>query len=165
SAQPAAPATDTGSRGAQRFPELAWLVGEWQGYGEFSDRVTYIRKVFAYDVGGVLLSERTVDMFPPARPSTEFEVHQDLMLFYRAGDTLRARAFYVESFVTACEVTVGEGATIVVETTAVENGPPDLRTRYSITPDGPDRFTGVFEIARAGHDFEPVEQLAMRRVY
>jgi len=165
SALPAQPPAGETARGDDRLHELAWLVGEWQGYGEFSDRITYIRKVFAYDVGGVVLSERTVDMFPPARPSTEFEIHQDLVLFYRAGATLRARGFYVESFVTACDVTVGEDATIVVETTAVENGPPDLRTRYTITPDGPDRFTAVFEIARPGHDFEAVERLAMRRVY
>lgn len=165
SAQPAAPPARETARGPERLHELAWLVGEWQGYGEFSDRITYIRKVFAYDVGGVVLSERTVDMLPPARPSTEFEIHQDLVLFYRAGETLRARGFYAESFVTACDVSVGEDGTIVVETTAVENGPPDLRTRYTVTPDSPDRFTAVFEIARPGHDFEPVERLAMRRIY
>jgi hypothetical protein len=31
-----------GKRAAERFAPLDWLVGEWQGYGKFPNRTTYI---------------------------------------------------------------------------------------------------------------------------
>jgi hypothetical protein len=37
-------------RGRERFESLAWLEGEWQGYGKFSDRVTYIRKHYSFEL-------------------------------------------------------------------------------------------------------------------
>ena len=153
------------TRGVERFPEMAWLVGEWQGYGEFEDRVTYIRKLYAFDVGGMFLTERTIDMFPPARPSVDFEVRHDLRIFYRDGGELRAKGFYVESFVTNADVAVAADGAIVIETTAVENGPVDVRTRYTVVPDGNDRFTAKFEVATAGNQYAVLESLQLRRIY
>ena len=35
------PGSEAGvARGADRFPALDWLVGEWQGYGEFAHEET-----------------------------------------------------------------------------------------------------------------------------
>ncbi len=74
------------ARFAARFEAFDWLIGEWQGYGQFADRTGYIHKRYSYDVAGMYFVERTLDMFPPPQPSTEFEVHQDFTLrFELAG--------------------------------------------------------------------------------
>jgi hypothetical protein len=48
-----------GAVGEERFAPIAWLEGEWRGYGEFPDRVNYIHKTYEYDVAGMYLVERT----------------------------------------------------------------------------------------------------------
>ena len=150
--------------GAARFPELAWLAGEWQGYGRFDTRVTYIHKSFAYDVAGRYLIERTRDMFPPEKPTTEFELHQDFTTYYRT-DTggCRAKGFFVEGYVWNSTVTA-TGDRIVVETDTVENAPAGMRARITYVKDGPDGLTGTFEIAMPGQDFKMFEALVMRRI-
>ena len=104
------------ARYAVRFEPLDWLIGEWQGYGEFSNRTTYIHKRYSYEVAGVYLVERTLDVFPPPEPSTEFEVHQDFSVFYRDNVTgdFTANGFFVETFVTDAEVRVLEDGPIAV---------------------------------------------------
>ena len=149
--------------GAARFPELAWLAGAWQGYGQFGERVTYIHKAFSYEVAGRYLVERTLDMFPPARPTTEFELHQDVTTFYRTAGGYRAKGFYVEGFVWNSTVTAGADR-VVVETESVENGPAGIRARVTYVKDGPDGFKGTFELAMPGQDFTLVETLVMRRI-
>lgn len=153
------------ARGAVRFPELDWLVGQWQGYGEFEDRWTLIRKSWAYEMSGMYLVERTIDMFPPDEPSTEFEIHEDFTVVYRGeGDRLRARGFFVEGFVTEAEVQTSEGgARVVIEMTGVENGPAGMRARYSISRTGPDSFEATFEIAPPGADYTVDETIQMER--
>jgi len=150
--------------GAERFPELAWLVGEWQGYGQFDSRVTYIHKTFAYEVAGRYLVERTRDIFPPVTPSTEFELHQDFTAFLRTtSGGYRAKGFYVEGYVWNSTVTATADR-LVVETESVENAPAGLRGRITYVKDGPDRFTGTFEFAKPGQDYTLFEKLVMRRV-
>lgn len=150
--------------GVQRFPELAWLVGEWQGYGQFADRVTYIHKSFSYEVAGRYLVERTRDIFPPEKPTTDFELHQDFTTFYRmdAGG-YRAKGFFVEGYVWSSTVTA-TGDRVVVETDSVENAPAGMRARITYVRDGPDGFRGTFEMAMPGADYKAFETLVMRRV-
>ncbi len=153
--------------GDDRFTPLAWLVGEWQGYGKFTKRTTYVHRKYSYDLGGIYLVERTIDMFPPAEPSTDFEVHQDFVVYYRdttAGD-LRAKAFFVEAFVTSETVRIGEGGQrIITESTQIENGPPGLRTRFILTRETDDRFKETFEIAKPGKEYELVEESVFKRL-
>lgn len=151
-------------RADARFPGLAWLEGEWRGYGEFTNRTTYIHKTWEFDVAGIFLTERTIDMFPPAEPSTEFEVHQDLTVFYWDGTTLKAKGFYVEGFVWNSLVSTTSEGHIVIETAEVENGPPGVKARYTIRPDGADAFTATFELAFGDKDYGLMETLTMRRV-
>lgn len=163
----AAPAAEQADRAPARFAPFEWLVGEWRGYGEFSNRTTWIHKRFGYDVGGVYFYERTVDMFPPAELSTDFELHQDVSYFYRVGPSgeYRAKSFYMEGFVTSASVAVNDGGReIVIEATSVENGPPGMRSRITYTREGPDRFRGLFELAMPGKEFGKVEELTMTRV-
>lgn len=150
--------------GAARFPELAWLIGEWQGYGQLGDRVTYIHKAFTFEVAGRYLVERTRDVFPPAKPTTEFELHQDVTTFYRTdAGGYRAKGFYVEGYVWNSTVSV-TGDRVVVETDSVENAPAGMLARITFVKDGPDGFRGTFEIAMPGEDYKLVETLVMRRV-
>jgi hypothetical protein len=155
------------ARGPDRFGPLHWLIGEWQGYGKFSDRSTLIHKSFFYDVAGMYLIERTIDMFPPDSLTTEFEVHQDFTVYYRHNrdGSILAKGFFVESYVTFATVEIGDdGRIIVVGMHEVENGPPGMRTRYTIRQRGADQFEATFEIAMPGEDYVVSEELLMKRM-
>ncbi len=154
-------------RGDGRFASLVWLVGEWRGYGRFEERVTYLHRKYSYDLGGMYLVERTVDVFPPPEPSTDFEVHQDFVVYYRDTTTgaLKAKAFFVEAFVTSETVSGGENnKPLVMESTQIENAPPGLRTRFTLTRETDARFKETFEIAKPGKEYELVEELVMERL-
>ncbi len=155
-------------RGAARFGELDWLIGEWQGYGVFAEGRNQIHKSYGYEVGGMFLVERTLDMFPTETPSTDYEIHQDFMVVYRdtLGGGLLAKTFFIEAFVASSELTVAEGGDVfVIESTRIENGSPGMRTRYTIRRQWPDDFTGTFELAFDGGEFTVFEELTLRRIY
>ena len=157
----------SGKTGSDRFPPIAWLEGEWRGYGEFPDRVNFAHKTYEYDLAGMYLVERTEALFPPEEPSTDFEVHQDVTYFYRDSFTggFRAVGFYVESFVTISTVEVSEdGGRIVVETTDVHNGPPGMRSRSTYTKETDDSFSLLFEVAMPGQDYALYEEIVMERI-
>ena len=127
---------------------LAWLEGDWRGYGLFASDTTYIHKRFARDLRGTVLVERTFDIFPPDEPTTEYEVHEDFTVYHADGSVVRAKSFFVEGFSWRSVVRVSEsGDSIVVETEGVENGPPGSRARITMVRAGPDAFTSVFELA------------------
>jgi hypothetical protein len=150
-----------------RFEPMAWLIGEWQGYGEFSDRTTYIHKRYSYEVAGMYLVEKTLDIFPPPEVSTDFEVHQDFSVFYRENKTgeFSANGFYVETFVTGASVTLlDDGESFVVESSSIHNGPPGMRTRITYTRIGTDEFRLLFEIAPPELDYQVTEQSRFRRI-
>ena len=72
-------------------------------------------------------------MFPPDTLSTEYEIHQDFTVFYRANGTMKAKTFFVESYGTSANVVLStEGDTITIEAIEVENGPPGMRSRLSM---------------------------------
>lgn len=155
------------ARFADRFESFDWLIGEWQGYGEFSNRTTYIHKRFSYEVAGVYFSERTLDVFPPPEPTTEFEVHQDLAFFQRDNSTgaLTATTFFVETFVTTASVKVlDDGESFVVESTSIQNAPPGMRTRMTYTRTGVDGFELLFELAPPGGEYQAMEEAVFRRI-
>ena len=138
-----------------------------RGYGRFTQRTAYIHKRFYYDLAGVFLIERTLDIFAPAQPATHYELHQDFTIYYRddATETYRAKGFFVETSVTSCMVEVLEaGARLVIESTGVENGPAGMRSRIAYARETPDRFTGRFGLAPPGKDFALVEKLVMARL-
>lgn len=154
-------------KGADRFEELHWLVGQWQGYGRFTNRTTYIHKEYYYDVAGMFLIERTLDMFPPPEPSTEFEIHQDFTVFYRDTQTgrLKAKGFYVEGFVWSSDLTVSDnGRTIIIEATEIDNAPQGMRGKITILRDGDDEYRAIFDLAMPAKDYEELEELVMTRV-
>jgi hypothetical protein len=150
-----------------RFGPLAWLEGEWTGYGEFPDRTNYIHKTFEHDQAGMFMIERTLAVFPPEELSTDFEAHQDMVVYYldEPTGTYRAKAFYVEGFVTSFGIDVNEdGSLIVLESTDVEGGPPGMRSRMTISRETDDRYVAVFEIAMPNRDYAVYEEITMERV-
>ena len=167
-AQSDAPSQDwSEARFGARFEAFDWLIGEWQGYGQFEDRTTYIHKRYSYDVAGVYLVERTLDVFPPQEVSTDFEVHQDFSVFYRNNQTgdFALNGFFVETFVTQAAVGVAQdGSSFVVESTSIYNGPPEMRTRMTYTRSGTDEFRLRFEIAPPGQEYRVAEEAVFKRI-
>lgn len=148
---------------AAETADLAWLEGEWQGYSTMGDKHNLNRKWFAWEMGGLYLVERTVAVFPPAEPSTEYETHQDRAWYYAVGGELRMKGFYSEGFVQNGTVAV-DGDTLTVLGTSVEGGPPGMRTRLRYVRQGDDRMTGSFEIDWDGGGFRPSSTYEFRRV-
>jgi len=156
---------DADLRGAARFGPLAWLVGEWQGYGIFPDDTTYIHKRFDYETAGVHLVERTIDIFPPEDLGTDYQLHQDFAVYYRDGSDYHVKSFFVEGFVWSSTVRVSSnGDTLLVATDQIENAPPTFRARITFIREGEDGFRGVFELAPDGQTFEVFERQVMRRI-
>ena len=154
-------------KGADRFEELHWLIGEWQGYGQFTSRTTYIHKEYYYDIAGMFFIERRLDMFPPPEPSTEFEIHQDFTVFYRDTQNggLKAKGFYVEGFVWSSNLKVSDDRrTIIIEATEIDNAPEGMRSKITILREGDDDYRAIFELAMPGRDYEELEELLMTRV-
>lgn len=151
-------------KGASRYPHLHWLIGEWKGYGQFTDRVTYIHKRFAYELAGMSLVERTMDVFPPAEASTEFELHQDVVHYYRNGDALEAIGFYVEGYVNLFSVSVEmDPLRMVAETYAVKGAPEGMRARITYEQTGENRLRGEFQLAMPEKELETIEILKLER--
>lgn len=64
------------ARFVERFQEIDWLIGEWQGYGVFTDNTTYIHRAYKYDVAGMSLKE----IFELAMQGQEYETMEELVL-------------------------------------------------------------------------------------
>jgi len=155
----------TDSTNSARLSEIDWLVGEWRGYGVFSNRTTYIHKSFSYEIGGKFLVEKTIDMFPPDTPSTEFEIHQDQVFYFLNADKLEAVGFYGEGFVNCFNLTVEQSAPkLIAQTYDVKNAPSGIRARITYEQEGDDHLQGIFELAMPGKQFDIVEKLTMERI-
>ncbi len=148
---------------ADDLASIAWLEGEWQGYSIMGEKSNVNHKEFRFEQAGHYLVERTVAMFPPAEPSTEYETHQDMNVFYVIGDELRAKAFFVEGFVQSSTVTL-DGAKVIIESTEVEGGPPGMRTRLTYVRGDGDGFTGTFEIDWSGEGYQPMSTYEFKRL-
>lgn len=150
---------------ASRFPPLEWLVGEWRGYGRFTDRTSYIHKRFSYELGGAVLVERTLDIFPPSELTTDFEIHRDIVHYFRNGEVFEAIGFYVEGHVNLFSVTVAENPSqLTAETYEVRNIPKGMRAKVIYEQDGETGLRGEFLLAAPGESLETVEKLVMQRI-
>ncbi|MBU0741518.1 hypothetical protein KKG45_06675 [bacterium] len=138
---------------AADLSDLAWLEGEWQGYSLMGETSNVNHKEFRFAQAGRYLVERTLAMFPPAEPSTDYETHQDMTVFYAIGGELRSKGFFAEGLVQSSAVTV-DGPRVIIESTEVEGGPPGMRARLVYERAGYDRFTGVFEVDWSGGGYE-----------
>jgi hypothetical protein len=131
----------------------------------FSADTTYIHKRFTRELRGTVLVERTVDMFAPAAATTDYEIHEDFTVYHPDGATLQAKGFFVEGFAWRSTVRVSVGGdSIVVETDAVENGPPGSRARITMVRTGPHGFTSLFELAFGDAPLAPYERSVFTRL-
>lgn len=147
--------------------QLDWLLGEWRGYGIVGKDMNTIYKRFYYDLAKVFFVERTTAMFPPSKPTTEYEIHQDLLFYYpdQASGKIKSKGFYVEGYVSSAIVEIAKnGDVITIESTQIENGPRGMAVRDKIMRQSEDEFKSTFEIARPGMDFKLSQKHTMRRM-
>lgn len=146
---------------------LDWLLGEWRGYGIVGKDMNTIYKRFYYDLAQVFFVERTTAMFPPSKPTTEYEIHQDLLFYYldEASGKIKTKGFYVEGYVSSANVEIAKnGDVITIESTLIENGPRGMAVRDTIMRQSEDEFKSTFEIARPGMDFKLSQKHTMKRM-
>ncbi len=142
---------------------VAWLEGEWQGYSIMGERSNVNHKEFRFEQAGRYFIERTIAMFPPAEPSTEFETHQDMTVYYEVDGALRAKGFFVEGFVQSSTVTI-DGSKVIIESLEVEGGPPGMCTRLIYERGLEGGFTGTFEIDWSGDGYSHYSTYEFKRI-
>lgn len=151
---------------AAELADVAWLAGQWQGYSLMGDRSNVNRKTFEFEVGGRYLVERTTAMFPPAEPSVDYELHEDMTVYYATGGELFAKSFFSEGFVQSSTVKVSADATeVVIESTAVEGGPPGMRARLTYRREADDHMTGTFQLDWSGQGYKTASTYEFKKVF
>lgn len=137
-ARPASPSGPTAALDATWAP-LAFLVGEWEGEAGATpggDRGWFSLQP---ELGGKVLVRRNVNESPRGR-------HEDLMTFYREGESLRA--FYVDNEEHVIHYTVVPGDRSVTLTSDEMPGRPRFRLTYQQREDA--KLDIVFAIQPPG---------------
>lgn len=143
------------------------LIGRWEGTatgkpGEGAQVRTYAA---ALRGGFIMGTNRTI--WEPTAEEPDGEIHEDINIlsFDRGGGTAVMRSFFVEGF--ACEyrcVDSADGVGLVFRADVIENGPPGMRARETISLVGDDRLESVFELAMRDGPFEPYSSEVLHRV-
>lgn len=153
---------------AERFGPLDALIGRWRGHTERPDGSPpgLVERTYAYVLGGLFVRAESIVTFPPEIPDAHQDVRyeQQWISFDVEGDRFVARGFFSEGFATLETITIESAPLrIVIESESIENGPSGMRTRHTLTLDGEDRLTDVFEIAMPGIGYRTYHTAHLQR--
>ncbi len=142
------------------FKDVRFLVGSWVGHETGAAGIGRGERVYEFILQGKYLLARNVSRFEPQEKNPRGEVHEDWAIFSydEARQELVLREFHSEGFVNQyVRERAGEaGKKLVFVSESVENGPPGLHARVTLSREGPDAFHEVFELAPPGKDFRPL---------
>ncbi|MEZ5289805.1 MAG: hypothetical protein R2745_01850 [Vicinamibacterales bacterium] len=148
SAQPAKP--------DDPFQVLRPFVGEWDGAEQGQPGQGRGERVYEFVLGGRYLHARNVSRFPPQSANPKGEIHEDWKFFSydRSARALALREFHVEGFVNYYLLDTAQSTPrrLVFESRQLENF--DGRARYTITIEGPDAFSEIFEVGPDGRHLD-----------
>jgi hypothetical protein len=90
-----------------------------------------------------------------------------VLSFDRGAGQLVMRGFYVEGYAHEyrCVRAAADGSKLVFEADQVENGPPGMRARETLTSIGPNELESAFQIAMPGEDFAPYTHERLTRTF
>jgi hypothetical protein len=148
---------DTQEEMTDIWESFRFLAGSWDGVetgapGEGKGIRTY--EFVLYDK---YLHHKNRSEFPPQEKNPDGEVHLDWAFF--SYDNFRGmyvmREFHGEGYVNtyAMSTNTENPNTFTFVSEHIENAPPGMRARYTITKVSDDKFTEKFEIAGPGKDF------------
>jgi hypothetical protein len=139
------------------------LVGHWQGttHGEPGDGRG--ERTYEFVLRGKFLRGTNRTTYPPQTKNPKGEVHEDVAYFSydRQQKRMVLRQFHAEGFVNEY---VQKDASLVFETSEIENIPPGWRARETYRAVSPDEFVEIFELAEPQKDFAVYSESRWRRV-
>lgn len=136
---------------------LTYFEGSWTAdiSGNAGDGKGEREYGFIFD--GTYLHHKNRAVFEPQEKNPEGEIHYDWGFFsYDTGRGLFVlREFHSEGYINRyiLDSLASSDSVFVFITEAVENGPPGMRARTTITIVSDDEFTEGFELAMPGKDF------------
>jgi hypothetical protein len=124
---------------------LEHLIGTWEGRetgaaGTGIAKRTYTRLFDRY----VEARHRSVSEPQDANPTGE--THEELIVFSADGSDLVAREFHSDGMVISFALADSSDDTLAFHMTGIENGPPGIVARLTLTMRGLDRLTEVLEL-------------------
>ena len=85
-------------------------------------------------------------MLEPREASPEGEVHEELMILSTDGGDIVAREFHSDGMVISYALAEASADRFVFTMIGLENGPPGVVGRLTLTMESDDRFTEVLEL-------------------
>jgi hypothetical protein len=148
---------------ADRFADVAFLVGQWEGTSEGQPGTGTVRRVYERVFNGRFIRFQNTSTYPPQPKNPKGEVHQDagFISFDNARKRLVLRQFHIEGFVNQY---VQEPDRLVFVSEAIENIPAGFRARETYVVLGPDAFEEIFELAEPGKEWEIYSRTRFTRV-
>jgi len=151
------------SPAADRFEEIAFLVGRWQGTSEGQPGKGSVTRTYERALNGRFIRVVNQSTYAPQEKNPKGEVHQDegFVSFDSTRKRLVLRQFHVEGFVNQY---VQEPGSLVFVSEAIENIPPGFRAKETYKQLGPDSFEETFELAEPGKEFALYSRTRFTRV-
>ena len=146
------------------------LLGRWEGTASGRPGTGHQIREYKLILRGQFILGTDETRWEPSTEQPGGDVHEDLSVlsFDRASGQLVMRGFYSEGLVHEyrCTAPAADGSRLVFEASQVENGPPGMRARETITFVVPGEIESTFELAMPGGDFEQYthERLKQTRV-
>jgi hypothetical protein len=133
-----------------------FLVGSWSGHETGVAGIGRGTRTYELILDGKYLHAKNTSRFEPQEKNPKGETHNDWQFI--SCDKMRGkvilREFHSEGFVNQYVLeTSASPDTFVVVSEALENSPPGLRARLTISKVSNDKFTEQFELAFPNKDF------------
>lgn len=162
-----APAASQEAPKPDRFADLRFLVGTWQGEQRGEPGQGTADRTYQFVLNDRFLQETNTSTYLPQERNPKGEVHRHLsMISYDSARKLFVfRQFHVEGFVnTYVQQPSSNDKTMVFVSEAIENIPAGYRARETYTILNGDEFTERFEIAEPGKEFQVYSEAHLKRV-
>ncbi|MGD0407746.1 MAG: hypothetical protein ABSB34_01940 [Candidatus Limnocylindrales bacterium] len=134
------------------------LLGRWEGPATGRPGIGHQVREYKLILRGQFILGTDETRWEPNAEQPSGDLHEDLSVlsFDRASGQLVMRGFYSEGLVHEyrCLDPEADGSRLVFEADQVENGPPGMRARETISFVGPGEIESTFELAMPGGGFE-----------
>ncbi len=132
------------TKSGDEWKPLAWLIGDWTGSGSGAPGQGAGSFSFQADLQGKILIRKSFAEYPATADKAAYR-HDDLMVIFREGQSLRAMYFDNEGHVIRYTIAVSTDAAKAIFTSDSTAGAPGFRLTYQKTSET--TLAGKFEIA------------------
>ncbi len=139
------------------WERLHYFEGRWRGDETGVAGHGVGDREYQLIMNGTYLVSMNKSTFKPQEQNPDGEVHEDWVIFsHDKSRGIVARGFYIEEFVIqyVLDKVASSASVLVFASENIENGPPGMRARLTLTILNDKQFDETFEIAMPGKDFD-----------